>query len=85
MPPPCPLLRLQDQRLDVAGIKAHPWFKRQLPQPYAESMAELQRQQSIIDQQASGGAYQNADRDKLLEVRGWAHHSPPAAVMTWDA
>ena len=45
--PTNPNSTLQDSRIDVAGIKAHPWFSRTMKPMYAESLAELQREQKV--------------------------------------
>lgn len=59
----------QDSRIDVAAIKAHPWFNKPLPPKYDASLKELAREQAVIDEKVQQGAFHNAERDKALEVR----------------
>lgn len=56
---------LQDSRLDIAGVKAHPWFNKPLPPKFAESLVELEEEQEGIDQAVAKGAFQSVDRDKV--------------------
>jgi hypothetical protein len=63
---------LQDARIDVAGIKRHPWFNKPPSPgtPYAEALAALQREQAALEKEMAAAPTSLPERDKQLEVSG---------------
>ncbi|KAF8062957.1 SAPK1 [Scenedesmus sp. PABB004] len=56
----------EGQRIDIPGIREHPWFARPLPPLYANAMGRLNEEQARIDQQVAAGAFVSRDRDSAL-------------------
>lgn len=57
-----------DSRLDVVGIKAHPWFTKPLPDCYRQGLEKLNKEQADRDKALEKGNFKNAERDKALEA-----------------
>ncbi|KAJ9514737.1 hypothetical protein QJQ45_028510 [Haematococcus lacustris] len=58
----------QDVRVDVAGIKSHPWFRRPLQPHFAASLEQLRQQQLLVDEQVKAFAGHQQERDRMLEA-----------------
>eukprot|EP00955_Chlamydomonas_euryale_P105796 365661-Chlamydomonas_euryale.AAC.81 len=74
----------QDARIDVAGIRAHPWLLKPLPKPLASALKSLEVEQAKIDTLVAQGAYKNSDADKMLEAmleKAAAQAMPTEQVM----
>lgn len=46
------------KRIDVAGLKAHPWFNMPVADQYKKALEQLAAEQDLIDKKRLGGAYQ---------------------------
>lgn len=45
-------------RIDIAGIKAHPWYTTPMPQLFEDALSHLTSAQAEIDQKVEAGVYQ---------------------------
>ncbi|KIY99971.1 Serine/threonine-protein kinase N1 [Monoraphidium neglectum] len=70
----------ESRRVDVAGIKAHPWFSRRLPRRYEAALARLARDQAGLDA-ARSELHGRASRRRIVAPAAHAHGpaAPPPA------
>eukprot|EP00798_Chlamydomonas_sp_ICE-L_P019488 gene19488-26150_t len=59
----------EDQRPDVATIKAHPWFTKPLPAKYAPGWEALLSDQKKREELVAAGVLKLPDRDKNLDAQ----------------
>lgn len=54
------------KRIDVRGIKAHPWYQGPLREPLQQALTKLEKEQALIDRNVEAGAYFSKKRDTAI-------------------
>lgn len=56
------------KRIDIAGIKAHPWYCQQLPQYFDAALEELGAVNKEISKLVASGSFRSSKRDDALRA-----------------
>jgi serine/threonine protein kinase len=55
------------KRIDIGGIKAHPWFNKPITTPaLRDECAKIEEAQTVIEKKAATGAYRSKTRDAAI-------------------
>ena len=54
-------------RIDVAGIRQHPWFRRPMRPLLEEAIQKMEAEQADNEKEVAMGAYNSAQRDRAVK------------------
>ncbi|KAL6745635.1 kinase-like domain-containing protein [Haematococcus lacustris] len=57
----------ESKRIDIAGIRQHPWFLTPLPGVYESALAALAAEQAALTEQVAAGQHKVEARDQALQ------------------
>ncbi len=58
----------EGKRIDIAGIKSHPWFKKPMRPHLEEAIAKMEQEQAENERKVAAGDFRSQMRDAAVQV-----------------